>query len=94
LASKTLPKNLAFAMEISKQLVNAVQNSALNIRVFQKLCVNMDAEHETLLFHTETRWLSKGNLLACLLEFREELKVFLIDKGINYLHEQISEPKI
>jgi hypothetical protein len=22
------------------------------------------------------------------------LKVFLVDKGINYLHEQISEPKI
>jgi len=36
----------------------------------------MDAEHETLLFHAETRWLSKGNMLARLFEFREELKVF------------------
>jgi len=94
LASKTLPKDLAFAMKISIQLVNAVKNSALNTRVFQKLCANMDAEHETLLFHTETRWLSKGNMLARLFELREELKVFLIDKGMNYLHEQLCEPKI
>lgn len=48
LASKTLPKDLAFAMKISIQLVNAVKNSALNTRFFQKLCANMDAEHETL----------------------------------------------
>ncbi|XP_026818970.1 protein ZBED8-like [Rhopalosiphum maidis] len=94
LASKTLPKDLAFAMKISIQLVNAVKNSALNTRVFQKLCANMDAEYETLLFHTETRWLSKGNMLARLFELREELKVFLIDKGMNYLHEQLCEPKI
>lgn len=94
LTSKTLPKDLAFAMKISIQLVNAVKNSALNTRVFQKLCANMDAEHETLLFHTETRWLSKGNMLARLFELREELKVFLIDKGMNYLHEQLCEPKI
>ncbi|XP_025192117.1 protein ZBED8-like [Melanaphis sacchari] len=89
LASKTLPKDLAFAMKISIQLVNAIKNSALNTRVFQKLCANMDAEHETLLFHTETRWLSKGNMLARLFELREELKFFLIDKGMNYLYEQL-----
>jgi len=94
LASKTLPIDLAFAMKISIQLVNAVKNGALNTRVFQKLCANMDAEHETLLFHTETRWLSKGNMLARLFELRQELKVFLIDKGMNYLHEQLCEPTI
>lgn len=47
LASKTLPNHLAFAMKISIQLVNDVKNIALNTRVFQKLCANMDAEYET-----------------------------------------------
>jgi hypothetical protein len=55
-------------MKISKQLVNAVKNSALNTRVFQKLCANMNAENETLLFHTETSWLSNGNMVARLFE--------------------------
>jgi hypothetical protein len=45
LVSKTLPKDIAFALKISINLVNAVKNNALNTRVFQKLC-------ETLLFHT------------------------------------------
>jgi len=44
-------------MKISIELVNAVKNSALNTSVFQILCPNMDSEHETLLFHTETGWL-------------------------------------
>ncbi|KAL4142165.1 hypothetical protein QTP88_004678 [Uroleucon formosanum] len=75
------PAMLGSRSGLATLLVNAVKNSALNTRVFQKLCANMDAEHETLLFHTETRWLSKGNMLARLFELREELKVFLIDKG-------------
>lgn len=54
----------------------------------------MDAKHETLLFHTETRQLSKGNMLACLFEIRKELKVFLIDKNMSYLLEQLCKSKI
>lgn len=77
LASKTLPKDLAFAMKVAIQLVNSVKNSALNTRVFKKLCADLDAEYETLLYHTETRWLSKGNMLTRVFELREELKVFL-----------------
>ncbi|CAH0720007.1 unnamed protein product, partial [Brenthis ino] len=33
----------------------------------------MDSDHETLLFHTEVRWLSKGNMLGRLYEHRAEL---------------------
>lgn len=57
LTSKTLPKELYFGMKIPIELVNAFKNSALNTRVFQILCPNINSEHETLLFHTETRWL-------------------------------------
>ena len=36
----------------------------------------MDATHKTLLYHTEVRWLSKGNVLKCLLDLHVEVKEF------------------
>ena len=41
------------------------------------LCEDLGTEHKTLLFHTEVRWLSKGNMLARLFELRNEVNQFL-----------------
>ncbi|XP_068222231.1 protein FAM200A-like [Palaemon carinicauda] len=41
------------------KIVNHIQYSALNTRLFMKLCQDLETEHETLLFHTNVRWLSK-----------------------------------
>ncbi|XP_064098729.1 zinc finger BED domain-containing protein 5-like [Macrobrachium nipponense] len=38
---------------------------------------DMESEHEALLFHTNVRWLSKGNMLGRLYELREEVAIFL-----------------
>ena len=35
---------------------------ALNARLFAKLCHDIVADHETLLFHTNVRCFSKGNM--------------------------------
>ncbi|XP_045109127.1 zinc finger BED domain-containing protein 5-like [Portunus trituberculatus] len=43
----------------------------------QRLCQDMDAAHETLLFHTAVRWLSKGNVVQRVFELREEISLFL-----------------
>ena len=40
----------------------------------------MDADHTALLYHTQVRWLSKGNMLSCIFELREEVKLFLVAK--------------
>ena len=40
----------------------------------------MDADHTVLLYHTQVRWLSKGNMLSCIFELREEVKLFLVAK--------------
>ena len=92
LASKTLPEDLSNTMKLAIKMVNAVKSSALYTRIFKKLCAALDSEHETLLFHTEVRWLSKGNMLACLYELREELKVFYIETKMQHFLEQSSEP--
>ena len=64
LDSKTLPKNLHADLVIIINIVNYVKESVLNIRLFRELCKDMDAEHTVLLFHTQVRWLSKGDMLA------------------------------
>ena len=65
--------------------------SALNTRLFRKLCQDIDAEYDSLLFHTSVRWLSKGNMLIMLarllphvieflkIEHKQELKTGISD---------------
>ncbi|XP_025406396.1 protein ZBED8-like [Sipha flava] len=59
LVSKTLPEELQYTLKQAIKLVNIIKTSALNTRIFKKICSDLDSEYETLLFHTEVRWLSK-----------------------------------
>ena len=72
---KRYPQNYWTLNTIIKT-VNFVKGSALNIRLFKRLCQDMDAAHETL-FQTAVRWLSKGNVVQCVFELREEISLFL-----------------
>ena len=78
---------------IAIKVVNFIKKSALNTRLFKQLCSDMNSEHETLLFHTEVRWLSKGNMLSRLYELREEVQIFLTNKENKELLDQFCEPK-
>lgn len=49
----------------------------MNSRLFTLLCEDLDSDHKVLLFHTEVRWLFKGNTLARLYELKEEVILFL-----------------
>ena len=80
LVSKTIPKRLHEHTSVVIKVVNYVKSSALNTRLFSKLCKDMDADHTSLLYHTQVRWLSKGNMLSCIFELREEVKLFLVAK--------------
>ena len=80
LVSKTIPKRLHGQMSVVIKVVNYVKSSALNTRLFSKLCKDMDPDHTALLYHTQVRWLSKGNMLSRIFELREEVKLFLVAK--------------
>ena len=80
LVSKTIPKRLHEHMSVVIKVVSYVKSSALNTRLFSKLCKDMDADHTALLYHTQVRWLSKGNMLSRIFELREEVKLFLVAK--------------
>ena len=38
----------------------------------------MNSDHTALLYDTQVRWLSKGNMLSRIFELREEVKLFLL----------------
>ena len=80
LVSKTIPKRLHEHMSVIIKVVNYVKSSALNTRLFSKLCKDMDADHTALLYHTQVRWLSKENMLSRIFELSEEVKLFLVAK--------------
>ncbi|KAL4112420.1 hypothetical protein QTP88_016213 [Uroleucon formosanum] len=91
LASKTLPEELIYTLKQSVKIVNAIKSSALNTRIFKIIC--SDSEYETLLFHTEVRWLSKGNMLARLFSLKEEVTVFLTEKKMIDLLKGVCDHK-
>ena len=61
--------------------VNFVKASALNSRLFSKLCNELDASNNVLLFHTEVRWLLRGKVLKRVFNLRDELKQFFNQKA-------------
>ncbi len=77
LASKTLPDELCKILETVVKCINYVKAGALNSRLFQNLCGDMDSEHEALFFYFKVRWLSTGIVVNRVFELRWELKFFL-----------------
>jgi len=69
---------------LSKLLI--IKNCALNTRLLKVLCEEMDSDHQNLLFHSEVRWLSRGEVLKMLYELRKEVELFLIDKKSDLPH--------
>ena len=81
LAEKTLPDPLNNVWKDVFKVVKYVKSSALNTRLFRNLCGSMEADHKDLFFHTEVRWLSRGNVLQRVFDVRVELKAFLMVQG-------------
>ena len=76
LAVKTLPPDLKTTLDDVVAMVNFIKNSPLNTRMLRLLCQELNAEEESLLFHTEVRWLSRGNVVARVVTLKGELKEF------------------
>ena len=91
LASKTLPGNLRSSLNLAIKVVNFVKSSSLNSRLFAALCSDLGTDYKTLLFHTEVRWLSKGNMLSRLYELKDEVEIFLQRQKQYKLYEAFRE---
>ncbi|XP_074472575.1 SCAN domain-containing protein 3-like [Sebastes fasciatus] len=80
LASRKMPPELSSVLNDVVKVINHIKAHALNSRLFEQLCDEMDAEHRRLLLYTEIRWLSRGKSLARVFELREPLQRFLSEK--------------
>ncbi|KAL4136092.1 hypothetical protein QTP88_007659 [Uroleucon formosanum] len=90
-AAKTLPSELKNVLEVCIKVVNTIKSSALNSRLFKILCSELSAEHSVLLFHTEVRWLSKGNMFERLYELKSKVEIMLLQLGKDNLRENFTD---
>lgn len=80
LASRKIPPALNSVLNDVVKVINHIKAHALNSRLFEQLCEEMNAKHRHLLLYTEIRWLSRGRSLARVFELREPLQRFLSEK--------------
>lgn len=93
LASKTLPASLSAVMSEIVKSVNYIKSSAINTRLFSNLCRDLDSQAENLLYHTEVRWLSRGNVVKRVFLLRNEIFEFLTSKKQNKLAALFQDKK-
>lgn len=79
LAAKKIPDELHQVLAEAVKVVNFVKSRPLQSRLLENLCDEMGSLHKHLLFHTEVRWLSRGNVLSRLFELKSEMLLFLSD---------------
>lgn len=77
LAAKSRSTTLHDVMNRVIKCINYIKARPKCKRLFRKFCQDSSADHVRLLFHTEVRWLSKGNSLQRFMELFDELKEFL-----------------
>ena len=80
LAAKALPLTLKEVLSDCVKVVNFIRSRPINHRIFKALFRELGSDHEELLYHSEVRWLSRGEVLKRLQEIKQEVSLFLKDK--------------
>ena len=67
------------------QVVNFIRGGPLHHRLFKLFCEKMENEHQVLLFHTESRWLSREKILTSTAKLKERIAIFLREYQSNFV---------
>uniref|UniRef100_A0A5S6R6E9 DUF4371 domain-containing protein n=1 Tax=Trichuris muris TaxID=70415 RepID=A0A5S6R6E9_TRIMR len=88
LVSKKLGSQLNRSLSVVIQVVNYIKSHALQNRLFRQLCEENNEDFDTLLLHTEVRWLSRGNCLQRFVALWKTIVAFMSDKeyGDKLIH--------
>ncbi|XP_014782252.1 zinc finger BED domain-containing protein 5 [Octopus bimaculoides] len=91
LVAKTLEPELKSVMDMVVKIANYIKMRPIKCQQFAKLCVGMEADISTLIQHTEIRWVSRGKVLSCFYELREELLTFSLQENLKDFVECLSD---
>ena len=91
LMSKELSVDLHEVLKTIVKAVNYIKTRPLKARFFANLCHSLGSEHDALLFHCETRWLSRGKVHARVFELKEEMRQFLQQESQTDLADQFGD---
>lgn len=91
LACKKIPASLDITLKNAVKIVNLIKARATNSRIFTAICKELGSEHETLLLHTEVRWLSRGRVVSRVFELRHEIELFLVEQGHDEYKQMLTD---
>jgi len=83
LASKIISPSLNEVLLSVIEIVNFIKTRLIKSRCFEKMCEDMGAEH-TVAYYCNSRWLSRGNGLKRVFDFRKELYCFLLEQKKHF----------
>ncbi|KFD48909.1 hypothetical protein M513_10272 [Trichuris suis] len=75
-----LGSRLNRSLSVVIHVVSFIKSHALQNRLFRPLCEENNEDFDTLLLHTEVRWLSKGNCLQRFVALWKTIVAFISDK--------------
>ncbi|KAL6466076.1 hypothetical protein MHYP_G00262090 [Metynnis hypsauchen] len=78
-------------MSVVVKCINQIRSRGLKHRRFRAFLEEMESEYGDVLYFTEVRWLSRGNVLKRFFELRAEVKAFMEKDGVAV--PMLSDPK-
>uniref|UniRef100_A0A8C5LZB9 General transcription factor II-I repeat domain-containing protein 2-like n=1 Tax=Leptobrachium leishanense TaxID=445787 RepID=A0A8C5LZB9_9ANUR len=78
-------------MPVVVKCINHIRTRGLQHRQFRTFLQEIGAAYGDVLYFTEVRWLSRGNVLKRFFELREEIKTFLMDGRLDV--PELDDPK-
>ncbi|XP_066515342.1 general transcription factor II-I repeat domain-containing protein 2A-like [Hoplias malabaricus] len=78
-------------MSVVVKCINQIRSRSLKHRWFRALLEEMESQYGDVLYFTEVRWLSSGNILKRFFELRAEVKAFMEKDGVAV--PMLSDPK-
>lgn len=91
LASRQLSPELNEVLTEVVGIVNFIKTRPLKARLLSALCEEMGADHTSVLFHSEARWLSRGKVLSRVFELRVEIGLFLEEERMYEAASKFSD---
>ena len=89
LASCRLSTESGNVMQDVIHIVNFIKS--LNSKLFEKLCESLNAEYKHLIYFSNVRWLSRGEVLEKFVTLRKEVREFLMQKKHNLVEKLVDQ---